>query len=142
MRRGAAQRLLAFLPPRRALLEGGGRGSLSAATVVGYGGIDASLQPCSAGDAPLSLLPRAQSVDLVFDAADVFTALLDAPRMSEARLRQALPSLVEERLFGDCAGCNLGYVVGVTAGTSPEVTSAALDRGPRTRSREAAPDVS
>ena len=141
MRRGAAQRLLAFLPPRRALLEGGGRGSLSAATVVGYGGIDASLQPCSAGDAPLSLLPRAQSVDLVFDAADVFTALLDAPRMSEARLRQALPSLVEERLLSDAADCHLAYAIGVTAGTSTQVTVAAIDRVTLTRALEAASEA-
>src|SRR5258708_36528302 len=91
MRRGAAQRLLAFLPPRRALLEGGGRGSLSAATVVGYGGIDASLQPCSAGDAPLSLLPRAQSVDLVFDAAAGVTGLPDRPRLAQPRRRQSVP---------------------------------------------------
>src|SRR5258708_36611223 len=103
MRRGAAQRLLAFLPPRRALLEGGGRGSLSAAPVVGYGGIDASLQPCSAGDAPLSLLPRAQSVALGFDAADVFTALLDAPRLSGGRRRLAVASPAQGRRLRDTA---------------------------------------
>src|SRR5258708_7759873 len=118
MSRGAAQRLLAFLPPRRALLEGGGQASLGAGTVVGYGGIDASQHPCSAGDAPLSLLPKAASVDLLFDASDVFTALLDAPRMSEARLRQALPSLVEERLLSDAAHRPLAYAIRVTAGTS------------------------
>ena len=39
----AVQRLLVFVPPRRALLEGSGRGSISAATVVGYGGMQRRL---------------------------------------------------------------------------------------------------
>src|ERR1700756_4810830 len=64
MSRGIAQRLLTFLPPRGALFEDVARGSLSAASVVDYGGIDASQEPCSGGNAPLSLLPKAMSVDL------------------------------------------------------------------------------
>jgi general secretion pathway protein L len=139
--RAAFQRLLAFLPPRRALLEGGGRGTLSAATVVGYGCVDDSLQPSAAGDAPLSLLPKASSVDLLFDASDVFTALLDAPRMSEARLRQALPSLVEERLLTDAADCHLAYSVQGSAGTSTQVCVAAIDRVTLTRALEAAAEA-
>jgi general secretion pathway protein L len=135
------QRLLAFLPPRRALLEGGGRGSMSAATVVGYGAIDESMQPASAGDAPLSLLPKASSVDLLFDGSDVFTALLDAPRMTEARLRQALPSLVEERLLTDAADCHLAYSVEGAAGTSTQVAVAAIDRVTLTRALEAAAEA-
>ena len=141
MSRGAAQRLLAFLPPRGSLLEGGGRGSFSAATVVGYGGIDATQQPCSAGDAPLSLLPKAAAVDLLFDASDVFTALLDAPRMSELRLRQALPSLVEERLLTDAADCHLVHQIEAAAGTSTQVAVAAIDRVTLTRAMEAAAEA-
>jgi general secretion pathway protein L len=141
MSRGAAQRLLAFLPPRRALLEGGGQGSLAAGTVVGYGGIDASQHPCSAGDAPLSLLPKAGSVDLLFDASDVFTALLDAPRMSEARLRQALPSLVEERLLTDAADCHLAYALSGVEGTLQRVAVVAIDRSTLARALEAAAEA-
>ncbi|HEX4599527.1 MAG TPA: type II secretion system protein GspL, partial [Burkholderiaceae bacterium] len=107
MTRGAAQRLLAFLPPRGSLLEGDRRGSPASTTLVGYAGVDASQQPCSAGDAPLSQLPKAASVELVFDVSDLFATNLEAPRMSEARLRQALPSLVEERLLTDAADCHL-----------------------------------
>lgn len=143
MSRGAAQRLLAFLPPRRAL--DGGRGSLSAATVVGYGGIDGSLQACSAGDAPLSLLPKASSVDLLFDVSDVFSAVLDAPRMSDARLRQALPGMVEERLLSEAADCHLAHDVeqaGVTAaGTTTRVAVAAIERVTLTRALDAAAEA-
>jgi general secretion pathway protein L len=140
---GAAHRLLAFLPPRRALLDAGGRGSLSAATVVGYGGIDASLQPCSAGDAPLSLLPKASSIDLLFDVADVFTGVLEAPRMSEHRLRQALPGLVEERLLSDAVDCHLATEIGppAEAGSLMQVTLAAIDRVTLTRALEAAAEA-
>jgi general secretion pathway protein L len=141
MSRGAAQRLLAFLPPRGLLLEGGGRGSLSAASVVGYAGIDASQQQCSAGDAPLSLLPKALSVDLLFDVSDEFTALLDAPRMSEARLRQALPSLVEERLLTDAADCHLAYQIEAVEGNLARVGVAAIDRVTLTRALEAAAEA-
>ena len=141
MSRGAAQRLLVFLPPRGSLAEGSARGSLGAATVVGYGGIDASHEPCSAGDAPLSLLPKAASVDLLFDASDVFTALLDAPRMSESRLRQALPSLVEERLLTDAADCHLVHGIESVEGTLTRVAVAAIDRVTLTRAMEAAAEA-
>jgi general secretion pathway protein L len=114
---------------------------VSAATVVGYGGIDASQQPCSAGDAPLSLLPKAQSVDLLFDCSDVFTALLDPPRMTEARLRQALPSLVEERLLSEAADCHLAYAIEDSTGTSTRVAVGAIDRVTLTRALEAAAEA-
>jgi general secretion pathway protein L len=141
MSRGAAQRLLVFLPPRGSLIESGARGSLSAATVVGYGGIDASNQPCSAGDAPLSLLPKAVAVDLLFDAADVFTASVDAPRMSESKLRQALPSLVEERLLTDAADCHLVHQIEGAEASSIRVAVAAIDRVALTRAMEAAAEA-
>ena len=141
MSRGAAQRLLVFLPPRGSLIESGGRGSLSAATVVGYGGIDASNQPCSAGDAPLSLLPKAVAVDLLFDAADVFTASIDAPRMSESKLRQALPNLVEERLLTDAADCHLVHQIEGAEANLTRVAVAAIDRVALTRTMEAAAEA-
>jgi len=145
VRSAPARRLLVFLPPRRALLDAGGRGSLSAATVVGYGLIDASLEPSGASDAPLSLLPKASAVDLLFDASDVFTGLLDAPRMSQHRLRQALPGLVEERLLSDAVDCHLAHAVEATsAGASGPVTRvavAAADRVTLARAMEAATEA-
>jgi len=141
VRRGAALRLLAFLPPRRTLLEGAGRGSASAATVVGYGGIDASMQPCSAGDAPLSLLPKADSVDLLFDVSDVFSAGLDAPRMTEVKLRQALPALVEERLLTDAADCHVAHQQEGAVGTLARVAVGAIDRVTLGRTLEAAAEA-
>ena len=141
MTHGAARRLLVFLPPRQALLDAGAPGSLSSATVVGYAGIDAEQQPCSAGDAPLSLLPKASSAELVFDAADVFSALIDAPRMSEARLRQALPALVEEQLLSDAADCQLAHALdGVASGGEAQarVAVAAIERPTLARVLEAA----
>src|ERR1700741_3143705 len=105
----AAHHLLAFLPPRGLVLKGGASVSLSAATVVGYAGLDAAKRQRSGGDAPLSRLPKAATVDLLFDVSDVFTGLFDAPPMSERRLRQALPSLVEERLLTDPADCHLAW---------------------------------
>jgi general secretion pathway protein L len=140
MSRGAAQRLLAFLPPRGSL-EGDGRGTLSAATLVGYGGIDASHQPCSAGDAPLSLLPKAMSVDLLLDVSDLFTTTVEAPRMSEARLRQALPSLVEERLLTDAADCHLAYRVEGAEAAVTRVAVAAIERVTLARALEAAAEA-
>jgi general secretion pathway protein L len=141
MSRGSAQRLLTFLPPRGALFEGVARGSLSAATVVDYGGIDASQEPCGGGNAPLSLLPKAMSVDLLFDVSEVFTARLEAPRMSEARLRQALPGLVEERLLTDAADCHLAYQIEGADGNEMRVAAAAIDRVALTRAIEVAAEA-
>jgi general secretion pathway protein L len=135
--RGAAQRLLAFLPPRGSLLDGDARGSPATTTLVGYAGVDAAQQPCSAGDAPLSQLPKAMSVELLFDVSDVFATSLEAPRMSEVRLRQALPSLVEERLLTDAADCHLAYRIESTEGSVLRVAVAAIDRVTLTRAQEA-----
>jgi general secretion pathway protein L len=139
--RGAAQRLMVFLPPRGSLLEGDGGGSLSATALVAYGGIDASHQPCSAGDAQLSLLPKALSVDLLFDVSDLFTTYLEAPRMSEARLRQALPSLVEEHLLTDAADCQLAYRVDGSEGNVTRVAVAAIERVTLARALETAAEA-
>jgi general secretion pathway protein L len=137
----AAQHLLAFLPPRGLVLKGGASVSLSAATVVGYAGLDASKRQRSAGDAPLSLLPKAAAVDLLFDVSDVFLGLFDAPPMSERRLRQALPSLVEERLLTDPADCHLAYrIEGGDRGLA-QVAVGAIDRVTLTRALEASAEA-
>jgi general secretion pathway protein L len=136
--RGPAHRLLAFLPPQGALLEGGGRASGSAGSVVDYGGINASGRQCNAGEAPLALLPKARTVDLLFDVADVFTALLDAPPMSEALLRRALPGLIEERLLTDPAECHLVHRIAGVDGNLTRVAVGAIDRATLTEALDAA----
>jgi len=141
MGQAAAHRLLAFLPPRGLILNGGASVSLSAATVVGYAGIDASQRQRSAGDAPLSLLPKAAAVDLLFDVSDVFTGLFDTPPMSERRLRQALPSLVEERLLTDPVDCHLAYRIEGGARSPTRVAVGAIDRVTLTRALEAAAEA-
>jgi general secretion pathway protein L len=138
-------RLLVFLPARRSLKEAGGRGSFSAATVASYGGIDAALQACAAGDAPLSLMPKAGAVDLLFDVSDVFTTRVDAPRMSESRLRQAMPGLVEERLLSEAADCHIAFAPDATSAGPSEaplrIAVAAIDRVTLTRALDAAAEA-
>lgn len=145
---GAVQRLLVFLPARRSLQDGGGgRGSFSAATVASYAAVDASRQlaGAGAGDAPLSLLPRAPAVELLFDVADVFTGEIDAPKMSEARLRQALPGLVEDRLLSDAADCHIAYEVEAPQPGGSEalqrIAIGAIDRVTLTRALDAAAEA-
>jgi general secretion pathway protein L len=96
---GPWQRLLVFVPARRSW-HGGSRGALSASTVVRYVALQADGRPAE-GSAALAQLPRARALELVFDSLDVFSATIDAPRLGEARLRQALPNLLEERMLGD-----------------------------------------
>lgn len=136
------QRLLVFLPPRSALLEGSARGVPSAATPVHYLGIDVSRRAIDPGQAPLSLLPKAAAVDLLFDASDVFTTLIEAPRMPEARLRQALPSLVEERLLSDASDCHLAYALAGVEGAQMRVAVAVVDQITLTRMLDAADEAS
>jgi general secretion pathway protein L len=99
------QRLLVLLPPHRTVAGSGGRPQLSSSTVVGYMAFDAQGK-IERGDAPIPLLPKAHRVDLVFDCADVFSAEIDAPRISAPKLQQALPNLLEDRLLAEAADCH------------------------------------
>ncbi len=99
--RGVWQRLLVFVPGRRTW-PGGARGGVGPATVMRYVTLHAD-GSWNQGSAPLSAMPRARAVELVFDSLDVYSATIDAPRLGEARLRQALPNLLEERMLGDPA---------------------------------------
>ena len=138
-------RLVAFLPASRSLKDGGGRGSFSAATVASYGAVDGALQASLPGDAPLSLLPKAASVDLMFDVSDVFTTMVDAPRLSDSRLRQALPGMVEERLLSDAAGCHFAFTIEDNAAGPAEapmrVAAAAIEHVTLTRALDAASEA-
>ncbi len=135
MKDKSTQRLLVFVPPHRAL---GGRQGLSSSTVVSYVTVSAA-GTSQAGETPVALLPRATQVDLVFDTSDVFVAAIDAPRLSDAKLRLALPNLLEERLLADAADCHFAFTPPVrgsgttTVTGTPKLPVAVIDRGLLTR---------
>ena len=129
MKDKTAQRLLVFVPPQR---SAGGRPSLSATTVVRYATVG---DGATRGEAPLSLLPRARETDLVFDCGDVFMTVIDAPRLAEARLRQALPNLLEDRLLGNPADSHFAFDATRGNGKAEpgRLPVAVIDRGLLTR---------
>lgn len=51
------------------------------------------------GEAPLAELPRADRVELILAPDDVLLAAAKLPRLSGARLRAALPNLLEEKVL-------------------------------------------
>ena len=108
-------RLLVLLPPHRTVASGGNRPQLSSSTVVAYLALDAAGQ-VERGDAPIPLLPKASRVELVFDCADVFATEIDAPRISAAKLQQALPNLLEDRLLTEPADCH--FALGARAASA------------------------
>jgi general secretion pathway protein L len=138
MKEKSAQRLLVFVPSHRTL---GARGKLASSTVVSFVAIGA--KGVDSGETPIALLPKAAAVDLVFDTSDVFVAAVDAPRLSEAKLRQALPNLLEERLLSDPADCHFAFTPQARAGSAttiasaPKLPVAAIDRGVLTRALDA-----
>lgn len=128
-----AQRLLVFVPPSRTVIKR----AFTSSTMVSYvaWGGSAGLQ---AGEAPVALLPRASAVDAVFDTADVFVAALDAPKLSEAKLRQALPNLLEDRLLTNPADCQFAFDLprqsdSAASPQPPKLAVSVIDRGLLTR---------
>ncbi len=132
-----AQCLLVFVPPTRALTKQ----SLASSTVVSYVAWGGSAG-AQAGEAPIALLPKATVVDAVFDTADVFIAAIDAPKLSEAKLRQALPNLLEDRLLTDPADCHFAFDMprqggATTIAQQPKLAVSVVDRGLLTRALDA-----
>lgn len=138
MKEKSVQRLFVFVPPHRAL---GGRGKLASSTVVSFVAVGA--KGAESGETPIALLPKASAVDLVFDTSDVFVAAVDAPRMPEAKLRLALPNLLEERLLSDPADCHFAFTPQARSGTAttiasaPKLPVAVIDRGLLTNALDA-----
>ncbi|MCX8004449.1 MAG: type II secretion system protein GspL [Burkholderiaceae bacterium] len=136
MKEKTAPRLFVFVPPHRLLPAG----KLTASTVVGYVALGASPQ---SGETPIALLPKAAAVDLVFDCADVFVSAIDAPKLSEAKLRQALPNLLEDRLLSESSDLHYAYLPAArasgatTLAAQPKLAVAAVDRGMLTRALDA-----
>lgn len=137
MKERSLPRLLVFVPPRRSL---GAKGQLSSGSVVGFvapgpGG--------SSGETPITLLPKAAGVDLVFDPADVFVTAIEPPKLSEGKLRLALPNMLEDRLLADATDCHFAFSVprGGTGSTTiaamPKMPVAVIDRGLLTKALDA-----
>ena len=135
MKEKSAQRLLVFMPPHRSF---SGKQAFSSSTVVSYVALGAANERASAGETPVALLPKAAFADLVFDTGDVFVAAIDAPKLSEAKLRQALPNLLEDRLLADPADCQFALDLPRASGTTtitaaPKLAVSVIDRGLLTR---------
>ncbi len=134
MRDRLHQRLLLFLPPH---LGRGGRAPFASGTVVAYAAL--SGRESTRGEAPVALLPKAGAVDLVFDSSDVFITAIAAPKLSEGRLRMALPNILEDRLLADATDCHFAFNIPrggtgtTTIAAQPKMPVAVIDRGTLTR---------
>jgi general secretion pathway protein L len=137
MKEKSHSRLLVFVPPRRSL---GAKGQLTTGTVVHY---IAAGDRAAGGETPLALLPKAAGIDLVFDAADVFITAIEPPKLSEGKLRLALPNMLEDRLLADANDCHFAFNIprGGTGTTTiaalPKMPVAVIDRGVLTRALDA-----
>lgn len=129
-----AARLWVFAPSHRLL---GGSARLADSMIVGYVAQAASGE-LQSGEAPIALLPRCQRLEIVFDGGDVFQISVAAPKLADAKLRLALPNLLEERLLADAADCHFAYRGGghsgdTVPGASAKLPVAVIDRGLLTR---------
>ncbi len=124
------QRLYVFVPARRDW-PGGGRGTLGPATAVSWiaVGDDGSAR---VERGAIASLPKSRRVDLVFDSRDVFAATIPAPKLAEAKLRQALPNLLEDRLLADPADLHFAFQLSDAA-----LSVCAIDRATLSRVLEA-----
>jgi general secretion pathway protein L len=132
MKEKSAQRLLVFVPPRSSMA---GRSQLASSTVVDYVAMGGS---SARGQTPIALLPKASSVDVVFDASDVFITTIDPPKLAEGKLRMALPNILEERLLADPADCHFAFRTARGGdGEASKMPVAVVDRGLLTRALDA-----
>lgn len=138
----SAQRLLIFLPPR---LGAGSRGQFASGTVVPY--VALSARESTRGEAPIALLPKAGAVDLVFDSSDVFITAIESPKLSEGRLRMALPNILEDRLLAEATDCHFAFNIPrggtgtTTIAAQPKMPVAVIDRGILTRALDVMTDA-
>lgn len=136
MKEKSLQRLLVFVPPRRSF---GAKGHMSTGTVVSFVAAGGS----ASSETPLALLPKAAGIDLVFDPSDVFVTAIEPPKLSEGKLRLALPNLLEERLLADATDCHFAFNVPrggsgtTTIAALPKMPVAVIDRGVLTQALDA-----
>jgi general secretion pathway protein L len=119
------ERLLVLVPPRGA--GAGGRPHPNGQTPLRYAALAAGRR--EEGVTPAALLPKADRVELYFDAGDVLVTRLAAPKLAAGKLRLALPNLLEERLLGATADAHFAYMP-TGAG---EIAVAVIDRTLLTR---------
>jgi general secretion pathway protein L len=142
----SAQRLLVFLPPHRAVAGSNTRSALSSSTLVHYVAFGAG-PGAQSGQTPIALLPKANSVDLVFDTADVFVTAVETPKLSDAKLRQALPNLLEDRVLAEVQDSHYAFAPGAARGggttiaAAPKLPVAVIDRGLLTRALDVMADA-
>jgi len=78
-------------------------------------------------------------VDIVFDSADVFVTAIEAPKLSDAKLRQALPNLLEDRLLSESSDLHFASEPparasgSTTLAAQPKIAVSVIDRGLLTR---------
>lgn len=138
----SSQRLLVFLPPR---LGAAGRAQFASGSVVSY--VALSGRESTRGEAPVALLPKAHGVDLVFDSSDVFITAIEPPKLSEGRLRIALPNILEDRLLADSNDCHFAFNVPrggtgtTTIAAQPKMPVGVIDRGILTRALDVFADA-
>lgn len=95
------------------------------------------------GETPIALLPKAVALDLVFDPADIFVTAIEPPKLSEGKLRLALPNMLEDRLLAEVADCHFAFSVprggsgSTTIAAQPKMPIAVIDRGVLTRALDA-----
>ncbi|WP_265921864.1 type II secretion system protein GspL [Cupriavidus nantongensis] len=77
------------------------------------------------GHARIADLPAAERLVLILAASDVLLTSASVPPLPPARLKQALPNLVEDALATDAQPCHIGI--------GPALDAAAPARGPRQR---------
>jgi len=134
MKEKSVQRLFVFVPPRRTLPKG----QIGTGTVVGFVGPGGT-----SGETPIALLPKAAWLDLVFDPADVFVTAIEPPKLSEGKLRLALPNMLEDRLLAEATDCHFAFNVPrggtgtTTIAAQPRMPVAVIDRGVLTRALDA-----
>ena len=136
MKEKTPQRMLVFVPPRSSMA---GKSQIASSTVVDYVATGGG----GRGHTPIALLPKAATVDLVFDASDVFITAIEAPKLSEGKLRLALPNMLEERLLADPTDCHFAFNIPrggtghTTIAAQPKMPVAVIDRGLLTRALDA-----
>lgn len=97
----ASSQLTLFVPPRRSREQWTWSGP--AAVSLDYVLLDDSGQPAGEGRCRIDQLPPHRHCTLLLAATDVLALQLDLPPIQGARLSQALPGLLEERLLQDPA---------------------------------------
>lgn len=129
----AVTTLVVFLPPQHACaIDAASAGAPDGAARwrlpdLAFALFDKQGQLLREGRAPVALLPCALRTRLVLDAADTLLISATVPPLQGARLRQALPNLVEDSLLQDASRSHFALLRGVRE-TAPSDVVAVCER--------------